>query len=147
MDENVSFVRVEGKLQCALSKLLQDDAFMDVSINDICAEASINRTTFFAHYYDKNTLLDGMLSDLTVDNYQSQIIDTEGYPILSNILLDPLPKIIKRQKNDIDFKYTYRQYLLDYCVEALGHLGWHSMISKELVAYNMVDNVLSINKR
>ena len=44
-------------LRCAFITLLQEQGFDAVTINDLCARAGINRTTFYNHFKDKDQLL------------------------------------------------------------------------------------------
>ncbi|MGN8874235.1 TetR/AcrR family transcriptional regulator [Pseudoflavonifractor sp. HCP28S3_F10] len=42
----------EKRMQDALMKLMKNQELKDVTVMDICKEAHINRTTFYAHYED-----------------------------------------------------------------------------------------------
>jgi AcrR family transcriptional regulator len=55
--------RSRHMLMEALAKLLTQKSFDDISIQEIAAEADLNRATFYLHYPDKNALLHAM-SDL-----------------------------------------------------------------------------------
>ncbi len=47
----------------ALAKLLTQKHFDDISIQEIAAEATLNRATFYLHYPDKNALLQAMTAE------------------------------------------------------------------------------------
>lgn len=47
-------------LMDALAKLLMKKEFVDVSVQEISDEATLNRATFYLHYPDKNALLQAM---------------------------------------------------------------------------------------
>ena len=49
--------RTQSLLQNALSKLLEEKQFRDISITDICNQADIARVTFYQHYENKEALL------------------------------------------------------------------------------------------
>ncbi|MEM9002368.1 MAG: TetR/AcrR family transcriptional regulator [Cyanobacteria bacterium P01_F01_bin.86] len=49
--------RTQSLLQSALSKLLEEKRFRDISITDICNQADIARVTFYQHYENKEALL------------------------------------------------------------------------------------------
>jgi len=53
-------VRSRQMLMDALGKLLTKKEFEDISIQEIAAEATLNRATFYLHYPDKNALLQAM---------------------------------------------------------------------------------------
>ena len=44
-------------LKTALTELMQQKPFSEITIKDICAQADLNRTTFYLHYTDQYALL------------------------------------------------------------------------------------------
>ena len=50
-------VKTKKILFNTLLKLMKQKKFEKIKISDICEEALINRTTFYAHYEDKYELL------------------------------------------------------------------------------------------
>jgi len=52
--------RSRHMLMEALAKLLTQRSFEDISIQEIAAEATLNRATFYLHYPDKGALLQAM---------------------------------------------------------------------------------------
>lgn len=59
-------LRTQNLLQGALRELLQERPLAKISVSLITARAQINRATFYAHFEDKNHLLETMLrNDLT----------------------------------------------------------------------------------
>ncbi len=55
--------RTRKLLREALASLLADKNFESISVQDIAAEATVNRATFYAHFTDKFDLLDSMIRD------------------------------------------------------------------------------------
>lgn len=53
-------LRSRRMLMDALDKLLQNKDFDDISVQEIAAEATLNRATFYLHYPDKSVLLQAM---------------------------------------------------------------------------------------
>jgi AcrR family transcriptional regulator len=53
-------LRSRRMLMEALAKLLTQKSFDDISIQEIAAEATLNRATFYLHYPDKDALLQAM---------------------------------------------------------------------------------------
>src|ERR1700751_2076299 len=53
-------LRSRQMLMEALLRLLTRKEFDDISIQEIAAEATLNRATFYLHYPDKNALLQAM---------------------------------------------------------------------------------------
>ncbi len=52
MKNNQRYQDSEKRMQDALMKLMENQELKDVTVMDICKEAHINRTTFYAHYED-----------------------------------------------------------------------------------------------
>ena len=49
---NQRYKESEKRMQDALMKLMENRELEDVTVTDICKEARVNRTTFYAHYQD-----------------------------------------------------------------------------------------------
>lgn len=54
---NQRFQSTQEKLQNALFSLLKFRRYNDISIKELCYEAGVNRSTFYAHYQDINDLM------------------------------------------------------------------------------------------
>lgn len=54
---NVRFQSTEEKIERALFELLRIRKYNDIYVKEICYEAGINRSSFYAHYYDINDLM------------------------------------------------------------------------------------------
>lgn len=54
---NQRYYSTEEKIQKALFSLLKFKHYNDISIKEICYEAGINRSSFYAHYQDINDLM------------------------------------------------------------------------------------------
>ncbi len=92
--KDLRIVKTEQALFNALTKLIKDKSFEEIKVADICNEALINRTTFYAHYSDKYELLLALIKDLknnlqTSLNQNSQIVNTKEYYMeMINLILD-----------------------------------------------------------
>ena len=53
-------LRSRRMLMDSLAKLLMKKEFVDISVQEIADEATLNRATFYLHYPDKNALLQAM---------------------------------------------------------------------------------------
>lgn len=53
--------RTRKQLQEALHELLREKQFNQISVQDIAERALVNRATFYAHYHDKQALLQQLL--------------------------------------------------------------------------------------
>lgn len=54
---NMRYLSTEEKIQKALFSLLKIRKYNDISIKELCYEAGINRSSFYAHYQDINDLM------------------------------------------------------------------------------------------
>ncbi len=54
---NQRYQSTEDKIQKALFSLLRFRSYNDIAIKEICFEAGINRSSFYAHYTDINDLM------------------------------------------------------------------------------------------
>lgn len=55
----------------ALTLLLSEKSFDNITITDICDKAMVHRTTFYKHFEDKYHLLDSLISQL-VQNFEEK---------------------------------------------------------------------------
>jgi AcrR family transcriptional regulator len=61
MREDPRIARTRKLIRDALSALLEQQAFSDISVQDIAEVATINRATFYAHFRDKHALLEDLI--------------------------------------------------------------------------------------
>ena len=81
---DLRILKTKKLLYNSLIKLIKDKQFEDIKVADICNDALVNRSTFYAHYSDKydllvdfiNDLKDTMLQDL---EQNEQIVNTKKY--------------------------------------------------------------------
>ena len=66
MAEDVRIIKNKRVIENAIILLLQRKEFSKITIQDICQEALVSRSTFYAHYLDKYDLLEKI-----VDKYFS----------------------------------------------------------------------------
>ena len=68
----------EKRMQDALMKLMEDQELEDVTVVDICREAHINRTTFYAHYddiYYLMTKVERLIRQELLDEFQNRGVE------------------------------------------------------------------------
>ncbi len=93
---------VEATILKAATKLFEKRGLEDVSVQDICREAAVNRTTFYRHFKSKNEVLSAImpakfkkLMEVFVENlgtegsYTERLIEALA-PILHEVDTDPL---------------------------------------------------------
>lgn len=83
-------LRTKKMIRVALSQLIEEKGFNDISITDIAERADINRGTFYLHYSDKYDLLqkieDEVIQELvsnckTMSNFFIENVDSINKPI------------------------------------------------------------------
>jgi AcrR family transcriptional regulator len=79
--------RTRRSLQEALFDLARERGLDDISVADIADRAGVNRSTFYQHYSDKDTLLADAI-DAVVEQASTEI------PTLAEVALDPPPILI-----------------------------------------------------
>lgn len=91
----------------ALVTLMEQKDFEKIKISDICDQALINRSTFYAHYEDKYDLLLAMINDLK-NNLEHELKGNKEEDISKNYFMEFLKILI----NHVDEKReTYNSIL------------------------------------
>ena len=83
----------------ALVTLMEQKDFEKIKISDICDQALINRSTFYAHYEDKYDLLLAMINDLK-NNLERELKENKEEDISKNYFMELLKILI----NHVDEK-------------------------------------------
>lgn len=69
--------KTKSKLQNALISLLKAEKMQDITVSALCKEASVRRTTFYAHYDTPNDVLHEIYESILQENLNS--ISVSGY--------------------------------------------------------------------
>lgn len=82
--EDLRIVKTKKLLYSSLIKLMKDKSFEEIKVADICSDALINRSTFYAHYADKYELLLDLIETLKTNllstlEKNEHIVNTKGY--------------------------------------------------------------------
>ena len=120
---DLRIVKTKKILFDTLLKLMKQKNFDKIKISDICEEALINRSTFYAHYQDKYELLDDLVEDLKVsllndlgDNKKT-ISSKEYIMKLLSILIDHID-----EKKDIYSPIILNNrngFLIDFLIDVI----------------------------
>lgn len=89
--------RSKRALRSALIELIEERGLDDVSVNDLCARADLNRGTFYNHFHDKDdlvtTLEDEVISEL--ERIQEQMKDLTVMDLVRyRMRKQPLPFLV-----------------------------------------------------
>ncbi|WP_067621294.1 TetR/AcrR family transcriptional regulator [Alicyclobacillus acidiphilus] len=82
MDENALDLRVRRTrklLQDALLNLMSKKSFQAITVQDIAAEAMINRSTFYDHFVDKYALMEYTVSQQFQEQLMNKLPDRNHY--------------------------------------------------------------------
>ncbi|MFC6175645.1 TetR/AcrR family transcriptional regulator [Companilactobacillus huachuanensis] len=63
--KDLRYQKTNELLQITLIDLLQTQTFEKITVNDLCQQSLIGRSTFYHHYDDKYELLNQMITDLS----------------------------------------------------------------------------------
>ena len=88
-------IRTKKLIRNALSELIEEKGFNDITITDLTSRAEINRGTFYLHYTDKYDLLEKVESEVMEEiKEQTQCIDSINLLDLDTIN-EPIPFMVK----------------------------------------------------
>ncbi len=94
-------VRTKRMIRNALSELIEEKGYNNISITDLTARADINRGTFYLHYTDKYDLLDQVENEVIQEIFDgvksAGSLDVQSAEFISNLdTADiPMPFMIK----------------------------------------------------
>lgn len=57
-------IKTKTQIYTGLLKLLENKSFADIKVSEICKTAKVNRTTFYAHFNNKQDLFNGFMNDM-----------------------------------------------------------------------------------
>ncbi len=103
------FKNTANKMNMALIKLIEKKSFSEINVSEICEEAGVNRSTFYAHYqntYDllketqQNTMLrlNEYFAELGIVYQDPNYIPTEELELISPKFLIPYLTFIKENR-------------------------------------------------
>jgi len=109
-------VRSKRLLKYSLISLLNEKNFSDITITDIVNKSDLNRSTFYAHFHDKEELLDCIIDELLTGMIKSM-------------------KIEENLKSPVSAQPEFSQYLT---LELFTYVSEHSSFFKTLMNYHRV---------
>lgn len=123
---DLRIIKTKKNLYNSILNIMRDKPFEEIKVSDICENALINRSTFYAHFNDKYELLYCLISDLkegltnvlnSNENFESS---KEYYMKMIELFLnhideniDTYSAIIKNNKNSILMDMIYDTLLND----------------------------------
>lgn len=92
--KDLRVIKTKNLLFNTLVTLMSNTSFEKIKVSDICNDALINRSTFYAHYNDKYELLVDLIEDLknnlrTALDRNNHIVNTKDYYLeMIKLLMD-----------------------------------------------------------
>lgn len=123
-------IKTKNAIYDALVVLLKDNLFEEIKVSDICKEALINRSTFYAHFEDKYDLVMSLIGNLR--------------------------KSLSEELNGISEDLSVREYYLELIKAFLNHVEGKEdiyrsimMNNKNSIIMDMIHSTISedVNKR
>lgn len=65
------YLNTAKRMDAALMRLLETEEFDQITITEVCKEAGVNRSTFYAHYANTSELLDELKRQALADFFSS----------------------------------------------------------------------------
>lgn len=113
--EDLRIVKTRHALLDSLQRLLEHRSFARLTVNDLCEEARISRTAFYAHFCDKYDLLEYWLKSL-----ESKMLHTDEAHI-GRLFQDNTKKLanlmVDANKETLDLLYKLIISILDISAE------------------------------
>ncbi|AJC95337.1 TetR/AcrR family transcriptional regulator [Staphylococcus hyicus] len=110
--QDLRIIKTISKLTEVLVALLQTQRYSKITINQICSEAKVHRTTFYKHFKDKNELLIHVFEAATQPYFKNDINKRmiQPFTCLEQTLNAPIRDILKTQENDANFYKVLVQF-------------------------------------
>lgn len=131
---NLRFQSTEEKIQKALFSLLKFKKYNDISIKEICYEAGINRSSFYAHYQDINDLM--IKTETNLSKQISKIFNPDtfwGAEVFTSLF-----EFLLKNK---DFYKSYLQTNEQSFMEKNDFMQYFNNLPKASIAYSSSDMI------
>ena len=106
MKKKIKIEKSRILLKQALVHLLLEKSYTSISIQELCKEAKVGRSTFYNHYHDKRDLLES-----TVDYYSRIAQETTLTAFLNDDNLDLRSNLIRDYETTAKFSYVIQALL------------------------------------
>lgn len=110
-------IKTKNQIYKGLLSLFEKMSFKDIKVSEICKIAKVNRTTFYAHFSNKQELFNNFMNDI-----QKELIDEL--------------KSIKQN--------SFKSYYMQIATILLNHIDNKKKIYKTIIKHNRYDIILNI---
>lgn len=143
-------IKTKRLLSQSLFDLLEKHTMSSITVNMICSESLVHRTTFYKHFYDKYDLLIHLFESFSKDYFELDLKHRINSPFtsISYIINTRIDEISKRQKNDHKFVETLSNYFVDVfqndIKENADRFSVDSRVPNDLIIYIYGANLQAI---
>ncbi len=132
-------IRTRRLIMDAFIHVIQKKEFKDITINDITAEATVNRVTFYYHFIDKYDLLEKVTKEEFMNTVYNEIVEYKelNQTTLINVFLSVTnfqEKLSKQCRSGFETFKTSIEVIIQKELENIFYqmlLNQHSTISDE----------------
>jgi AcrR family transcriptional regulator len=145
MATDLRVIKTRKNIYDALMILMAQKSFEEIKVSEICDQAMINRSTFYAHFEDKYELLDSLINDLKnslITRFKKndiQEINKQYFIKFISLFLDEVEEnkelyhmIINSNKNSVAIDMVL-ETLRDQAIEDMKSKGFESSIPIEVI--------------
>ena len=115
-EKDLRVIKTKRALSKSFYDLLEKQPFSTITVNQICNEALVHRTTFYKHFYDKYDVLIYLITYLMKDYFSIDFKERINNPftIMEKTItdIDELNKVKEKQIEDKDFERTITNYFI-----------------------------------
>lgn len=121
--EDLRVLKTRARLYRGLLELMKTKTFEEIKISEICSISSVNRSTFYDHFNDKQELLQSLLSDMKTELTKSMILSSHT-------------------KNTKDYYSSMIRILLDHIGDNIDLYTTVSKINNNSIAHDMIQDAI-----
>lgn len=136
MTDDLRVIKTNRDIKRAFIRLLQTTGFNKITVQDICSEALIGRSTFYHHYVDKYDLLQRLVTQLETDF--EHLLHNRLHQVSSDSLLTFLYQSLNQRKTE--FLTLIAIQVDDINLEK----GLTTIISRNLLTYLTTQNTSAL---
>lgn len=158
MSVDLRVIKTRKNIYDALMILMAQKSFEEIKVSEICDQAMINRSTFYAHFEDKYVLLDSLINDLKnslitrFEKNDFEAINKQYFIKFISLFLDEVEEnkelyhmIINSNKNSIAIDMVL-DTLREQAINDLNKKGFVSELPNEVIVDYYLGGLVNLFK-
>ena len=158
MKKKIKIEKSRILLKQALLHLLLEKSYSSISIQELCKEAKVGRSTFYNHYHDKHDILESTVayySRIAQETTLTAFLTDDNMDLRSNLIRDyetttkyshVIQALLNVHLPNADFEANVRQILHDKYQVLLANSEGTSIIPEDLAVDLYATNALTVTK-